>query len=63
MTSWTQMKPVEFDQALVSGKARKVAQTAAETLFPRLLPEPECKTATPAPQLPGQCELFGTEDE
>ena len=61
MTSWTEMSPVEFDQALVKGKARQFAQTAGETLFPRLLPEPERKTAA-IPQLPGQAALF-EEDE
>lgn len=61
MTSWTEMSPVEFDQTLVRGKARQVAQTAGQTLFPRLLPEPGHKTITPPAQMPGQAELFGEE--
>lgn len=64
MTAWSDMSAVEFDPTLVRGKkARRVVETAPETLFPRLLPEPDPVPARLAEQLPGQDEidLFGGE--
>ena len=64
MSDWTQMRPVQFDQTLVKGrKAREVVATAAETLFPDVLPEPQRKTSPPPAQLPGQADLFGQEPQ
>lgn len=58
MTSWQEMRPVQFDASLTKGKAREFVRTAGETMFPDILPEPERKTtATPA-QLQGQAALF-----
>ena len=62
MTRWTEMRPVQFDQSLVKGKARELVATAGETMFPDLLPEPVRKTAPVPAQLAGQADLFG-EDE
>lgn len=60
MTSWTEMTEIEFDASLApTSKARKVAETASETLFPRLLPEARRKTTPEPEQLPGQESLFG----
>lgn len=60
MTSWTEMTAIEFDATLAPNRAaRKIAETASETLFPRLMPEPKHKTATEPEQLPGQESLFG----
>ena len=59
MKSWTEMtNPVAFDKTLVRGKARQVAETASESLFPDLLPEAQRKPARTEAQLPGQAELF-----
>ena len=58
MTSWSEMKAVQFDASLTRGKARELVATAGETMFPDILPEPMRKT-TPGPaQLPGQAALF-----
>ena len=60
MTSWADMSRVEFDPALLSAKGRRFVAAAPDTLFPRLMPEPDRKPAPrPAPeQLPGQDALF-----
>ena len=50
--------PVAFDKTLVRGKARQVAETASESLFPDLLPEAQRKPARTEAQLPGQAELI-----
>ena len=61
MTLWTEMSAAEFDAAIVrERKAREVIRTAADTLFPRLMPEPaprKPKTAVPEP-MPGEVPLF-----
>jgi len=59
MTMWTEMRPVQFDQSLVKGKAREVVATAGATMFPDLLPEPARKAVQAPAQLPGQADLFG----
>jgi hypothetical protein len=63
MTDWLSMAPVEFDQALApTRQARKFVETAPETMFPRLLPEPARK-ATPAPDPMGTPDMFATEGD
>lgn len=59
MTSWTEMTEAEFDRTLVRDrKARQVIATAADTLFPRLMPETAPKR-TPVPEpMPGEVPLF-----
>ncbi len=62
MTLWTEMDPLLFDPTLVrTKKERHIVETARDTLFPHLLPEPHRKPAEPAVQLDGQDELFGGE--
>ena len=65
MASWGEMKPVHFDGQLVTTKvAAEVIRTADASLFPNLLPEAKPrKPATEPGQLPGQCAMFGSEDE
>jgi hypothetical protein len=58
--SWLDMSPVEFDtSAAPTAKARRFAQTAADTLFPRLMPDAKPAARPAADQLPGQDDLFG----
>ncbi|MCW2902442.1 MAG: hypothetical protein JWO67_4707 [Streptosporangiaceae bacterium] len=66
MTTWDEMSPVLFDQTGLTKKQRAIVVTAPETLFPALLPDPppRGKHAKPAePQMPGQGDLLGDEDE
>lgn len=69
MRNWTEMtNPVAFDMTLVRGKARRVAETAGETMFPDLLPSPtqcECHPRQPAPDPCGTPDMFAdlTEEE
>jgi len=44
MTAWSQMSAQQFDRTQVASRAaRQVVQTAPETLFPSLLPQPKPK--------------------
>ena len=64
MTAWDEMKPVQFDYALMRGrKAREFVATSAATLFPDWLPPEARKTTPAAAQLPGQAAMFAEEDE
>ena len=53
VTDWAEMRPAQFDRTQFKGRARRVADESAGTLFPALLPEPNnIKPARPAPPDP-----------
>jgi hypothetical protein len=57
--NWTEMKPIEFDQAKApTRKAREFVAQAPETLFPRLLPAAKQSPATAADPC-GTADMLG----
>lgn len=56
---WTEMTPAEFDGRRATAAQRRVIETAADTLFPRLLPDAPRKAAPAPAEMAGQGDLFG----
>jgi hypothetical protein len=60
MTSWSQMRPQEFDPAGLTKKQRDIVATSRDTLFPDLIPAPAPRPVPePEPQIDGQLDIFG----
>lgn len=60
--NWTEMRQEQFSRDGLSRKQRAVVETAADSLFPDMMPEASRKPADPACDPMGTEPMFGPED-